>query len=144
MARVRQYLGINLIGPKRIAGKLAALHKPRVNCIIKSIEIAEEERFCRMQLSEIDAKIRSVLLSELRVDAASLAQSDSHTALIGRGIGLDSVEALTLVVALEEAFDIEIPDEDMNIHLFQNIDTLAQYVHKKLSSRQPQATPRRQ
>ncbi len=97
-----------------------------------------------MQLSDIDAKIRSILLSELRVNAASLAQSDAHTPLIGRGIGLDSVEALALVVALEEAFDIEISDEDMNVHLFQNIGSLAQYVHKKLSLRQLRPTARRQ
>jgi acyl carrier protein len=97
-----------------------------------------------MQVTEIDAKIRSILLSELRVNAATLAQSDSGTPLIGRGIGLDSVEALALVVALEEAFDIEIPDSDMNIHLFQNIGSLTQYVQKRLSSGPPQDTPGRQ
>ncbi len=88
-----------------------------------------------MQLAEIESRIRSLLLSELQVDAASLAESDRHTPLVGHGIGLDSVEALALVVALEEAFDIEISDEDMNVHLFQSIDTLAQHVQKKLSSR---------
>lgn len=134
----------DLICPRRVACPLAALQKRCPKGTIRSIESNDEDMFSRMQLNEIDAKIRSILLSELRVNSASLAQSDSDTPLIGRGIGLDSVEALALVVALEEAFDIEIPDADMNVNLFQNIGSLAQYVQQRLSSGQPQATRGRQ
>jgi acyl carrier protein len=86
-----------------------------------------------MRKAQIEETIKGILASELGVSAAVLAESDSHTPLLGRGIGLDSVEILALTVGLEEQFDIEIPDEHMTAELFHSIATLADDVHQALS-----------
>jgi acyl carrier protein len=76
-------------------------------------------------------RIKQVLVSQLGVDPDIVAQSRAETPLIGRGIGLDSVEAMALAVGIEEAFEIEIPDDDLTADLFQSIAALADYVTKK-------------
>ncbi len=50
----------------------------------------------------IEQTIGGILVSGLGVSPIALAQSDSHTPLLGRGIGLDSVEALALVVGIDQ------------------------------------------
>lgn len=43
---------------------------------------------------------------------------------------LNSVDALELLLKVEELYDIEIPDEDLNIDLLQNIEQLANYIYE--------------
>ena len=80
---------------------------------------------------EIEKVIRGILIDQLEVDADLVAQSTPTTPLFGRGIGLDSVEALALAAQLETAFDIQIDDEEPTVQLFSNIESLAEFVLKK-------------
>ena len=72
---------------------------------------------------EIENKIKDLLVSGLKVSRTAIAASSSATPLLGRGIGLDSVETMALIVAIEEEFEISVPDSDLNAPLFENIDT---------------------
>jgi len=83
--------------------------------------------------SSIEARIKSLLVSELNVNAKTIAASSLTTSLLGQGIGLDSVEILGLVVFLEQEFKISVPDSDLTVDLFKNIGTLADYVMKTIS-----------
>jgi acyl carrier protein len=83
---------------------------------------------------DIEATIKRILVERLDIDAAVVNASDSNAPLLGHGIGLDSVEALQLVVGLEQAFDLEVPDEDLNIELFESISSLVRYVEKRLAA----------
>jgi acyl carrier protein len=82
---------------------------------------------------DIEEKIKHILVSELEVNLEILAMSNASTPLLGRGIGLDSMETLTLVAGIEKEFDIQIADEDLTANLFKNIATLAEYVLQQLS-----------
>jgi acyl carrier protein len=84
------------------------------------------------QPRDVEEKIKAILISQLGVEAESVALSDAQTPLLGSGIGLDSVEALALIVGLETEFDIEVPDEDLTTELFRSIATLANYVWQRL------------
>jgi len=66
---------------------------------------------------DIEKKIIQILISDLEIDPAILSTVDSNTPLLGRGIGLNSVETLTLVAGIEEAFDIHIDDADLTAEL---------------------------
>jgi len=81
--------------------------------------------------SKIEEKIKNILVSELDVNPATIADCNSDTPLLGRGIGLDSMETLSLVAGIEKEFDIEIPDDDLTVELFRSIGTLAEYIIKK-------------
>jgi|RhiMethySRZTD1v2_1073278.scaffolds.fasta_scaffold1753668_1 acyl carrier protein len=81
----------------------------------------------------IEEKIKQVLISALKVNPKVLAASDSNTPLLGRGIGLDSIETLTLVAEIEKEFDMQIADEDLTASLFKSLATLAEYVQRQLA-----------
>lgn len=63
-------------------------------------------------------------------DDPAIADVGERITLLGQGIGLGSIEALTLAVAIaiEEEFDIQIDDADLTGELFATIGTLATYV----------------
>ena len=86
-------------------------------------------------MEQIEAKIKRILIERLEVDPAVVESSDSATPLLGQGIGLDSVEALQLAIGIELAFDLEVPDEDLTVDLFQSIATLSRYVANRLAAR---------
>jgi acyl carrier protein len=81
---------------------------------------------------KIEQKIKQILISKLEVNSEILATSNSTTPLLGRGIGLDSMETLTLVAGIEKEFDIEIGDEDLTADLFKTMGALAEYVSRKI------------
>ena len=81
--------------------------------------------------SEIEEKIKQILISQFEIKLSILVEISSTTPLLGRGIGLDSIEALALVAAIEKEFDIEIGDGDLTLDLVKNIGVLAEYVLQK-------------
>jgi acyl carrier protein len=81
---------------------------------------------------EVERKIVRILIADLEIDSALLSTVDSNTPLLGRGIGLNSVETLTLVAGIEETFDIQIDDADLTAELFKTLGTLTEYVLQKI------------
>jgi acyl carrier protein len=84
-------------------------------------------------LVDIEERIKKILTTDLEVDTVSLKMCDSQTPLLGRGIGLDSVETLILVAGIERAYSLHIEDDDLTVDLFRSIRTLAEYVFNKVS-----------
>ena len=82
---------------------------------------------------DVKQKIIQILISDLEIDPALLSTVNSNTPLLGRGIGIDSVETLTLVAGIEETFDIQIDDADLTAELFKSLGTLAEYVLQKIT-----------
>ena len=60
-----------------------------------------------MSKEAILEKVRSIVSEQLSVDAGEV-KADSN---FQNDLGADSLDTVELVMALEEAFDIEIPDE---------------------------------
>jgi acyl carrier protein len=82
---------------------------------------------------QIEKRIKQLLAYELNVNASVIATSNSSTPLLGRGVGLDSVETMALVLSIEEEFRISVPDADMTATLFETIGSLAGYIVQKVS-----------
>lgn len=57
----------------------------------------------------VQQRIREIVSQQLGVDAGELRSE----ADILQDLGADSLDVVELVMALEEAFDIEVPDEDV-------------------------------
>ena len=60
-----------------------------------------------MSQEAILEKVRSIVSEQLSVDAGEVKAESNFQ----NDLGADSLDAVELVMALEEAFDIEIPDE---------------------------------
>lgn len=57
----------------------------------------------------LEIKVRSILAEQLGVDLAEVTPD----ARILDDLGADSLDVVEMVMSLEEAFDIEVPDEDV-------------------------------
>ncbi len=59
-------------------------------------------------MADIDDKVKQIIVEQLGVDEAEV----TPTASFVDDLGADSLDQVELVMAFEEAFEIEIPDED--------------------------------
>ena len=66
----------------------------------------------------------------------SLDDISDKTKIFYEGLGLDSVAAMEVVIAVENEFDIFIEDEELNADIFATIGTLVEFVTKKLNNGQ--------
>ena len=87
---------------------------------------------------ELQTRIRAIIVRRLDGTTPPRQEITADTSILGKGLGLDSVEALALVTEIEAEFDIGIDDEELTVDLFRNIGTLAEFVGKKLSREQRQ------
>jgi len=59
-------------------------------------------------MEEVEDKVKAIIAEQLGVEASSVTPESSFT----EDLGADSLDAVELIMAIEEAFDIEIPDEE--------------------------------
>ena len=57
---------------------------------------------------DVEAKVKEIIVEQLGVDAEEVTTGASFI----EDLGADSLDTVELVMALEEEFDLEIPDED--------------------------------
>jgi acyl carrier protein len=81
----------------------------------------------------IDATVRVLLAERLRLAEAPVdGPLDPDESLIE--LGIDSTGIMSLVVAVEERFDVEIPDQDINTVNFGTLGGIDRYVARRLAS----------
>jgi acyl carrier protein len=61
-----------------------------------------------MMADNVEAKVKEIIVNELGVEPEKVTDDASFV----EDLGADSLDTVELVMAFEEAFDIEIPDED--------------------------------
>jgi acyl carrier protein len=59
-------------------------------------------------MASVEEKVKQIIVEQLGVDEAEVTQNASFV----DDLGADSLDTVELVMAFEEAFEIEIPDED--------------------------------
>jgi acyl carrier protein len=62
----------------------------------------------KLTMASIDDKVKQIIVEQLGVEESEVTPSASFV----DDLGADSLDTVELVMAFEEAFDIEIPDED--------------------------------
>lgn len=71
-------------------------------------------------------KIKDIIAEQLQIDADTIKPET----ILMKDLEADSLDAVEIIMAIEEEFDIEVPDEDAE--KFQNIGDIAKYVEAKL------------
>jgi acyl carrier protein len=82
-----------------------------------------EDQATRMQLKKI-------IIEALNLEGMSPEMIEDDAPLFGEGLGLDSVDALELVVALERAYGVRIEGPESTREAFLSVATLAAFVDK--------------
>ncbi len=84
--------------------------------------------------STLKAQIKDLMIENLMLQVPASEIGDDMP-LFGPGsLGLDSVDALQLVVALDKTFGLKIPDPASAKATLQSVNTIASAVERKLAS----------
>jgi len=81
-----------------------------------------------VEKEKLVTELKELIISSLKLEDITPDDIDNEAPLFGEGLGLDSIDALELVVALEKNFGIRIPDEDVGREAFGSVNALADYV----------------
>lgn len=76
-------------------------------------------------------KLKQVLVEELNLEDITPDEIEDDEALFGEGLGLDSLDAVELVVVVQKHFGVEIKDMDEGRPALQSINTLAAFIEEK-------------
>jgi acyl carrier protein len=81
-----------------------------------------------MELAELKQKIKRLIIEELDLRDRSEADIEDGAPLFGEGLGLDSLDALQLAMAIEERFGVQIPEGEEAKAIFASVEALAAYI----------------
>ena len=77
----------------------------------------------------IENELKQLIIDSLNLEDLTPNDIDSESALFGEGLGLDSIDALELGMALQKKYALKIKVQDENIKQnFYSVRTLAQYI----------------
>jgi len=71
-------------------------------------------------------KIKGIIVEQLSVEESAVTMETN----LMKDLEADSLDAVEIIMAIEDEFDIEIPDEDAE--KFQNIGDIVRYVEDKV------------
>lgn len=80
--------------------------------------------------SNLQDRIKHLIVTRLKleVDPASI---DSQAPIFGGGLGLDSIDALELVLGIEQEFGVRIDDEEIGSAALASVEALAAFLAKR-------------
>jgi acyl carrier protein len=81
-----------------------------------------------MTRDDLKLKLKELIISGLRLQDLVPSGIQDDQPIFVEGLGLDSIDALELVVLIEEHFGIAIPDEEVGKKAFASVDALADFV----------------
>lgn len=83
-----------------------------------------------MQGEELRQKIKEVMVEELMLEQSPADIGNTVPIFGGNGLGLDSVDALQLVVGLEKHFGLKVGNSDAAKAVLESVETIAQEIEK--------------
>jgi acyl carrier protein len=84
-------------------------------------------------MEELISKLKQEVIQQLNLEDIKPEDIDTDSPLFGEGLGLDSIDALELIVLLEKNYGLKIEDPKDGKKIFYSIRTMAEYIteHKK-------------
>ncbi len=84
-------------------------------------------------MEELTQKLKKEIIEVLNLEDTRPEDIDTDAALFGDGLGLDSIDALELIVLLEKNYGIKIEDPKEGRKIFTSVRTMADFIleHQK-------------
>ncbi|HET6419926.1 MAG TPA: phosphopantetheine-binding protein [Geobacteraceae bacterium] len=77
---------------------------------------------------ELITQVKQLIIDSLRIEEMTPDDIETDAPLFGEGLGLDSIDALQLVVAMEKDFGVIVPDAETGAVVFQSVRSMAGYI----------------
>jgi acyl carrier protein len=81
-------------------------------------------------MEDLILKLKKEILNVLNREDITPEDIETEAPLFGDGLGLDSIDALELIVLLEENYGVKIEDPKEGRKIFTSVKTIAEYIQK--------------
>lgn len=83
-------------------------------------------------------RIKKLIVERLKLERAPESIGDSEPLFGPEGLGLDSIDALELVLGLEQEFGVSVDDQQVGAQVLATVDQIAEFVAARQAA--PSAT----
>ncbi len=81
-------------------------------------------------MEELVLKLKKEMIEVLNLEEVKPEDIDNDAPLFGDGLGLDSIDALELIVLIEKNYGIKLKDPAKGKEIFKSINVMADYIAK--------------
>jgi len=81
-------------------------------------------------MEELILKLKQEIIEVLNLEDIKPEDIDNDAPLFGEGLGLDSIDALELIVLMEKNYGIKLQDPAKGKEIFKSISVMADYIQK--------------
>ena len=84
-------------------------------------------------MEELILKLKKEIIEVLNLEDVKPEDIDENAPLFGEGLGLDSIDALELIVLMEKEYGIKLNDPNQGKEIFKSVKVMAEFItsHKK-------------
>jgi acyl carrier protein len=86
-----------------------------------------------MSRQQLASQVKDLIVRRLKLEIDPKTIEDGAP-LFAEGLGLDSIDALELVLGLEQEFHIKVEDEEVGVKAFASVDALCDFIEQKKSA----------
>ncbi len=79
-------------------------------------------------MSELKQELKEKIIEQLNLEDVSVGEIGDEDALFGDGLGLDSIDALELIVMLDKDYGIKLSDPKEGRKIFESVEVMANYI----------------
>lgn len=81
-------------------------------------------------MENLTLELKNAIIEALNLEDVKPEDIDNDAPLFGEGLGLDSIDALELIVLMEKNYGIKLKDASAGRDIFRSINTMADYITK--------------
>jgi acyl carrier protein len=87
-------------------------------------------------MQALEHELKELIVESLMLEDVRAAEIEASAPLFVTGLGLDSIDALELAMAIEKRYGVKFrPDDEQNREIFSCVRSLAQYIAQTMQAR---------
>lgn len=84
-------------------------------------------------MEELKQELKTKIIDQLNLEDINVEDINDNDPLFGDGLGLDSIDALELIVMLDKDYGIKLTDPKEGRAIFESIEVMAKYISEHRS-----------
>jgi acyl carrier protein len=81
-------------------------------------------------MEDLKLELKTKIIEVLNLEDVAIEEIKDSDPLFGGGLGLDSIDALELIVLLDKDYGIKLSDPKKGKEIFQSIEVMAKYIEE--------------